>query len=175
MKTIIATKISFFIMLLLFFGCEKKKEGTAELTVKMIDAPDDYQEVNVEVLQVKINHENGGWIDLPTQAGVYNLLTLQNDVFATLVDPYALPSGRINQLRLILGDQNTLMVDSVVHPLNTPSAQMSGLKININQRLSANQQYELVLDFEVESSVVEHGNGTYSLKPVLKVDTIHPI
>jgi hypothetical protein len=155
-------------------GC-KKKEGESRVTVKMVDAPGDFQQVNVEVLQVQVHHNGQGWINLPTVAGVYDLLTLQNDVSATLVNTGTLPSGQLQQLRLILGDENTVMVDSLYYPLATPSAQQSGLKINLNTNFAPNTQYELVLDFDAEQSIVTQGNGSYSLKPVIKVLSVNPI
>ncbi len=155
-------------------GC-KKKEGTSQMTVKMVDAPGDFQQVNVEVLQVQVHHDGQGWINLPTNAGIYDLLTLQNDVSATLVNAGTLPSGHLEQFRLILGDENNVMVDSLFYPLATPSAQQSGLKINLNADFDPNTQYELVLDFDAEQSIVTHGTGTYSLKPVIKVLSINPI
>lgn len=155
-------------------GC-KKKEGDSQMTVKMVDAPGDFQQVNVEVLQVQVHHSGQGWINLPTVAGVYDLLTLQNDVSATLVNAGTLPSGDLQQLRLILGDENTVMVDSLYYPLATPSAQQSGLKINLNTNFAPNTQYELVLDFDAEQSIVTQGNGSYSLKPVIRVLSINPI
>lgn len=175
MKKHLFLQLFLFLLILTVVGCEKEKEGTSKLTVKMIDAPGDYQQINVEVLQVKIQNEQAGWIDLPTNAGIYDLLTLQNDVFATLVDPMAIPSGRINQMRLILGNNNSIMVDSVVHNLATPSAQMTGLKFNVNSILAPNQLYALTIDFVANESIVEQGNGTYSLKPVIKVASIDPI
>lgn len=155
-------------------GC-KKKEGTSNVTIKMVDAPGDFQQVNVEVLQVQVNHSGQGWINLPTNAGVYDLLTLQNDVSATLVNVGVLPSGHLNQFRLILGDENNVMVDSLYYPLATPSAQQSGLKINLNADFAPNSEYELVLDFDAEKSIVTQGNGSYSLKPVIKVLSINPL
>lgn len=155
-------------------GC-KKGEGESRLTVKMVDAPGDFQQVNVEVLQVQVNHAGQGWIDLPTNAGIYDLLTLQNDVSATLVNVGTLPAGRLNQFRMILGDDNTVMVDSVYYPLATPSAQQSGLKINLKSEFAPNTQYEVVLDFDAEQSIVQQGNGSYSLKPVIKILSINPI
>ena len=145
------------------------------MTVKMADAPGDFQQVNVEELQVQVNHSGQGWVDLPTNAGIYDLLTLQNDVSATLVDVGVLPSGHLNQFRMILGDDNTVMVDSVYYPLSTPSAQQSGLKINLDTDFAPNTQYELLLDFDAHNSIVTQGNGSYSLKPVIKVMAIHPI
>jgi hypothetical protein len=155
-------------------GC-KKKEGTSQMTVKMVDAPGDFQQVNVEVLQVQVHHSGQGWINLPTVAGIYDLLTLQNDVSATLVNAGTLPSGDLQQLRLVLGDENNVMVDSLYYPLATPSAQQSGLKINLNSNFAPNTQYELVLDFDAEQSIVTQGNGSYSLKPVIRVLSINPL
>lgn len=175
MKTIVRIAIGSAIVITGLMGCKKEEGGTSRLTVKMIDAPGDFQQVNVEVLQVKVHHEVGGWVDLPTNAGVYDLLTLQHDVSATLVNGGDLPAGKINQLRLVLGGNNTVMVDSIIHPLATPSAQMSGLKINLNHTFSPNHLYQLVVDFEAGNSIVEQGNGSYSLKPVIKVESIIPL
>ncbi|AEA43556.1 DUF4382 domain-containing protein [Fluviicola taffensis] len=174
MKTLFAAVIASACLFAFSTGC-KKKVGESRMTVKMVDAPGDFQQVNVEVLQVQVHHDDQGWMDLPTNAGVYDLLTLQNDVSATLVNIGVLPAGHINQLRLILGDENTVMVDSLYYPLATPSAQQSGLKINLNTDFAPNSEYELVLDFDAEKSIVTQGNGSYSLKPVIKVLSINPL
>lgn len=152
------------------YSCSKHEgRGNAKLTVRMVDAPGDFQQVNVDVLEVRVHNENDGWISLPTNAGIYDLLTLQNDVSATLVNQGALPDGKINQFRLVLGSNNTVMVDSVVYDLATPSAQQSGLKLNVKTNFDANELYEIVVDFDAEKSIVTKGNGEYSLKPVLKL------
>jgi len=155
-------------------GC-KKEQGESRMTVKMVDAPGDFQQVNVDVQQVQVHHDGMGWVNLPTVAGVYDLLTLQNDVSATLVDVGTLPSGHINQFRLVLGANNTVMVDSVYYPLATPSAQQSGLKINLNADFVPDQLYQLIIDFDAQESIVIQGNGSYSLKPVIKVLAIQPV
>jgi hypothetical protein len=61
----------------------------------------------------------------------------------------------------------------VTYPLNTPSAQQSGLKLQINQTLQPNVTYNFLIDFDVNHSiVVEAGNsGNYNLHPVLRVTT----
>lgn len=153
----------------------KKENGDSKITVKMIDAPGDYQEINVEVLKVRVHHDVQGWIDLPTVAGVYDLLTLQNDVSATLVDTGVFPAGTIKQMRLILGENNTIKIDDEYYLLSTPSAQQSGLKINLNAHFEPGQLYEVILDFVADESIVEQGNGAYSLKPVIKVESILPL
>ena len=55
--------------------------------------------------------------------------------------------------------------------METPSAQQSGLKFNIHATLEPGVTYEMFIDFDAARSVVEKGNGAYSLKPTLKVFT----
>lgn len=153
-------------------ACNKEPHGTSRMTVKMTDAPGDYQQVNVDVIEVKVHHSVDGWVSLPTTAGIYDLLTLQDSVTTVLVNQGQLPSGHIDQFRLVLGTNNTVMVDSLIYPLATPSAQQSGLKINVNFDFAPDQMYELLMDFDAEQSVIQHGNGSYSLKPVITLGGI---
>jgi hypothetical protein len=152
-------------------SCNKEENGTSHMTVKMTDAPGDFQQVNVEVLEVRVHH-NSGWVTLPTNQGVYDLLTLQNDITTVLVNQGEIPAGHIDQFRLILGANNTVMIDSLIFPLQTPSAQQSGLKINVNGDFAPNETYELLIDFDAGQSIVEQGNGGFLLKPVIKLESI---
>lgn len=156
-------------------GCKKEQEGTSQMKVKMVDAPGDFQEVNIEVLGVEVHSNTQGWVSLPTNQGVYDLLTLQDSVSAVLVNAGQFPSGQISQMRLILGSNNYVLVDDTIHPLSTPSAQQSGLKINLNYTFEPNEIYELLFDFDAQQSIVLQGNGGYTLKPVLKVLSIIPL
>jgi len=174
MKTSVVGIVLLISSMVITTGC-KKEQGESRMTVKMVDAPGDFQQVNVEVKQVQVHHDGMGWVNLPTVTGVYDLLTLQNDVSATLVDVGMLPAGHLSQFRLILGSNNTVMVDSVYYPLATPSAQQSGLKINFNADFAPNQLYEVLLDFDAAQSIVTQGNGSYSLKPVIKILAIQPV
>ena len=116
-----------------------------------------------------------GWMDLETLAGMYNLLELQNNVTAVLVYGDMIPAGHITQMRLMLGQTNYVVVDSVAHDLKTPSAQQSGLKIRLDATFEEGHTYEIVLDFDAEKSVVRTGNGKYLLKPVIKILSINDI
>ena len=166
----------FFLILLAsatLYSCGKDKSGNAYFTVKMTDAPGDYDSVNVEVVGTEIHYSNGGgWTSLPTATGIYNLLDLQNDVTAVLVDPNVIPAGDIQQMRLILGTQNTVVVDSVSYPLALSSQDKTGLKINVNTSVNAGDSVEILIDFDADHSIVEQGNSTYRLKPVVKLENV---
>ena len=100
-------------------GC-KKQIDTGYMTVMMTDAPGDYLHVNVDVQRVEVHYANGNsnadWVALNTHAGVYDLLALQHNATAVLAGNVQLPAGKITQMRLILGSNNTVMLkDSTTH------------------------------------------------------------
>src|SRR5688572_11474964 len=129
--------------LLGFTSCDNEQEsGSASLQVRLTDAPGDYAAVNVEVIGVEIHRETGdngsAWETLPlVKTGMINLLDLTNgkDVLLASAD---LPAGQISQIRLKLGNNNTLVLkDGRTVNLITPSGQTSGLKLQVNQELKA--------------------------------------
>lgn len=145
------------------------ENSNAKISVKLVDAPGDYDEVNIDVKDVVIKYF-GGESDVSLNAinvGVYDLLELTGGASVLLADDYEVPAGDVSQMRLILGENNTIVVDGETKPLSTPSAQQSGLKINLHKELQPGISYEYVLDFDVEESIVEKGNGGYGLKPVI--------
>lgn len=153
--------------------------GTANLTVRMTDAPGDYDAVNIDVEDVEIHVESDGtvegdedgdgWVSIGNvHAGVYDLLELTGGISQLLADT-EVPAGYVSQIRLVLGSNNTVVVDGQSKPLNTPSAQQSGLKLQLNQQFEAGESYSFLLDFDVDESITTTGNGAYILKPVIRV------
>ena len=146
--------------------CRKEDTATSPVTFKLKDLPATYQEVNIEVIEVQVHSNVGGWASLNVVDSIYDLLTLQNNANAVL-GTLQVPSGTVSQVRLVLGSQNTVKVNNVVYPLSLSSQDESGLKLNVHQTLVANNPYTLVLDFDAAQSVHDNGNGTYKLKPVM--------
>lgn len=153
-----------------FVACNKSKTaGTSRFTVSLTDDPGSYDAVNVDIQDIQVNTgSDTGWTSLPlTRKGVYNLLDFKNGL-DTLLTSSELPAGTLSQIRLVLGDNNSVVVNGINHPLSTPSAQQSGLKLNIHATLLEGIEYKLWLDFDAGRSVVETGNGNYNLKPVIR-------
>lgn len=173
--------IGFFLLVSLcvfFTGCNDSDDSLQQsrVTVRLTDAPGEYDEVNVEVLDVLIknnlNADDQGWISIGNiTPKVINLLDLTGGVTLLLADSQV-PSGYLGQIRLLLGDENTVVKSGISYPLNTPSAQQSGLKLKVNQTLEAGITYDFLLDFDIEHSVVQAGaSGNYNLHPVIRVTT----
>lgn len=156
----------------MFAACDKAEtRETAKLNVRLTDAPGNYDAVYVDVQGVEIHTEEGGWASMvPIVPGVYNLLDFRNGI-DTLLCTAELPAGQVSQMRLVLGDDNSVVVDGQTLPLTTPSAQQSGLKFNVHQALEPNGSYNLWIDFDVARSIVATGSGAYNLKPVIRTFT----
>ncbi|MDA0194666.1 MAG: DUF4382 domain-containing protein [Bacteroidetes bacterium] len=161
-------KIGCFLLVLIFVGCGNNDDGLARLQVELIDAPGDYEKVNIDILDVQVNAgtDESGFTSLAdVNSGVFNLLDLVNDLKAVLAD-VEIPAGRISQIRLILGDKNTLVIDGEPIDLTIPSGSQSGLKLNLQMELLDGITYKILLDFDAAKSVVKAGNsGKYNLKP----------
>jgi hypothetical protein len=162
--------IGFFILSVIGFACSND-ERNARLEIRLTDAPGDYEEVNIDIQGIEIHAEEGnqnsGWRSIDVEDGVYNLLDLSNGL-DTLLASVELPAGRVSQVRLILGESNTVKIDGVTKDLSTPSAQQSGLKLNIHVDLVEGVTYKLLLDFDAARSIVTRGNGEFNLKPVIR-------
>lgn len=159
----------FLFLSIVWVACDTDTQ-TARLEVRLTDAPGDYEEVNIDIQDVQVNGSDGnsGWVSLDVEKGVYDLLELTNGL-DTLLGSTELPAGKISQIRLILGPNNTLKENGVVKALSTPSAQQSGLKLKLNSTLQEGITYTITLDFDAGRSIVKAGNsGKYNLKPVIR-------
>jgi hypothetical protein len=170
--------VSFLAVFIFSITSCKKETEKSRLTVYLTDAPAAYDAVNIEVvgIQVKATSDGGenGWQTLPMTSSPanFNLLEFTNGM-DTLLSSVELPAGRISQLRLILGDNNSITVNGITDdlPLEVPSGSESGLKFNIHADLIAGVEYKLWIDFDVLRSLVVNGNGDYILKPLIRTFT----
>ncbi len=158
-----------FALTLGFAACKKDAADQATLRIRLTDGPGDFQQVNVDIreIRVKTSQDTGQWLLLQTNVGIYNLLDFQNGI-DTLIAVGPVPTVTLKEVRFILGPNNSVMVDSIVYPLTTPSAQESGLKVKIDKDLALDIN-TFVLDFDAAQSVKIQGNGVYKLHPVIRL------
>jgi len=164
-----------------FQSCSSNEENTAKVQLKLIDSPGDYLEVNVEIVDIQYNHSDSdeGWKSFTPASGYpievdLTKLIAGNDLLLT---DEIIPAGMLNQIRLVLSDNNSLVIEgempgaNMMAHLDTPSAMQSGLKLKMNTLLEPGFSYTFILDWDVQRSVIKAGNsGKYNLKPVIRVN-----
>ena len=167
------------------------------LRVSLTDNPAcGYDNAWVTVEKVRVHRDasagdgDAGWVDLPLpqptplpttlpapQPLRVDLLTLTNGTLVPL-GQVQLPAGTYAQLRLVLAENtasdpyaNAIKpTDGAMVPLTTPSAQQSGLKMNVEITVPAGQEADFAIDFDACKSFVKAGqSGKVLLKPVLSV------
>ncbi len=155
----------------LIFGACDTETPTAKIEVWLTDAPGDFEQVRIEVLDVQVHREPGeqssGWLSMNAQPGLYDLLTLTNGN-AALIGKMEFPAGKISQVRLKLSNRNSVKVGGEMYALRLPTAYQSGINVQINQIVQNGEHYKILLDFDVAQSVIEHGNGSYSMEPAIR-------
>jgi hypothetical protein len=146
-----------------------KDKGTFK--VVMFDAPGDYDEVWVHINRVEVNNSadaEGGWVVISEPNERYNLLELVNGANVVLGEA-DLDEGTYQQIRLILGSDNNIVIGEDSYPLMVPSGQQTGIKLNVDAEIIAGITYTLLLDFDAQRSVVQQGaTGSYALQPVIR-------
>jgi len=157
--------------------------GMGTLGVSLTDLPAcGFDEVNVTVRAVRVHRSSSasetdaGWTNITLNPPrKINLLNLTNGVLETLGET-PLAAGHYTQLRLVLDPNTGAGIANSVVPLGgiqtalvTPSAVQSGIKLIHAFDVAPGQRVDLVLDFDACRSIVVRGNGTFGLKPVIKV------
>jgi hypothetical protein len=167
--------IGFFASTIFIISCSDStspETGQGQIKLTMVDAPADYDQVNIVVTRVEVHKantdSNSGWFVINDNAATYDLLTLRNGASVVLGNS-SLDAGLYTQIRLIIGTGSNVVVDGVVYPLEIPSGDQTGVKLNHQFEIQSDLIYELLLDFNAERSILNTGNGQYKLKPVIRV------
>ncbi|MDE3142973.1 MAG: DUF4382 domain-containing protein, partial [Bacteroidota bacterium] len=107
------------------------------------------------------------WNTLNIKAGLYDVVALKNGI-DTLLSTSNVFAGNIRLIRIDLGPQSSIVVDSVTHPLYYPTNFYILIKLKGDEwEEYASNSYRLWLDFDVMKSIVV-SNGRYYLVPCVR-------
>ena len=146
--------------------------GAGHIKLNLIDSVGPYDEVNIEVIEVSVHRADedstSGWIVVSEDTLSVNLLEYTNGNVAILADS-TLASGLYTQVRLLLTENNTVVVEGETHDLEIPSGSTTGLKLNHGFTIEEGLTYSATLDFDAERSINQLGNGRYKMSPVIRL------
>lgn len=178
-------------MLVTFSSCEKEDlnpdpDGPAPgtMTVKMTDAPGDYEALDVEITNVEAYLEGSGWVSLNNQAQMVSVLDLTNGAETQIAFDGEAQAGVYSMIRVTFGNNNSLSFDagtdlgfdlggltggaSATIDIDWATTTSNQVVIEIDREVSANAGAEVLLDFHVMESVIQTGQQ-FVLDPAITV------
>lgn len=165
-------RINLLMGLLLLIGsialnsCKKSETSGTMYAVRMTDAPAPYSAVNIDLQGVQVIGSIGT-ASLSTHAGIYNLLALSNGL-DTLIASGNINVGTVQQVKLILGSNNSVTQNGVSTALNIATGADGGLTLNVNHTIQTGSSTSLLIDFDANQSVTAQAGGTFSFNPVIR-------
>jgi len=147
-------------------------ENTTTLSLAVADTPvDGAQSVVLTFTGVQIQGAAGAPIQYSFPAPFQvNLLDLQDDNFALLLDGVEVPTGKYQwiRLRVDMSQSNITLADGSVHPLIIPSGDQTGLKLVSGFSIASGEDAVFTVDFDLRKSITV-ASGTYDFKPAMRL------
>ncbi|SDR70061.1 protein of unknown function [Formosa sp. Hel1_31_208] len=181
MKLITTYKALFYSVLitLTLSSCSKEYEtetysNSALVTIKLTGLPSQFSHVNIEIsdiqFQVKADATDAdAWISLNTvNMGIHDFCQIIGDRVVTLVDFDEVSLSHIYNLKLILGENNSLINQGLNYDL-VMAPELQGATVNlVDKELNSNKIYEFVIEFDIPESIIIL-DGMAQLRPKTSV------
>ncbi|MGE0637337.1 MAG: DUF4382 domain-containing protein [Bacteroidia bacterium] len=171
MKTIkIASKLIVALLVIFVSACEKDAtqnpaEQSNSFTIKMTDAPADFEALQVEIDRVEAYLEGSGWVVLSNESQLVSVLELTNGTSIDIASQSGLEAGLYTAIALYIGDDNTLVVDQNGSQVSFDLEGGHSIEFDIHEQLSATSHAEVLLDFNVATSIIQSESGEFFLNP----------
>lgn len=155
---------------------EQDNSGTGQMVIQAFDAPipGDVEAVNVHIKEIslhksaEISAADSEWIVLAEPDSSINFLDLVNGLKETLVDT-ALATGHYTQMRLVVTDQSTVVINGETKPLKIPSGSQVGIKLNMDFTVGDQEFVTVYLDFDAAKSLkLNPGINRYVMEPTFR-------
>jgi hypothetical protein len=136
--------------------------GTLSVYVK--DDPSMWSHVNVtfSAVQVHSSDDNGSWMTLSIRNGTLDLIALSN--VSALLAAGDIPVGNYTQVRILVASVTGVMTNGTAVTFTVPSGE---LKTTRPFNVTAGAANRLTLEFDLDRSIVQNGNGDWRFTPVL--------
>lgn len=129
---------------------------------------------NVEVVGVVVHYADPriGYATIPVKGSIFDLYGPSVRAGIIIAEKPMMEAGRIDQIRLILGVNNTIIYGDQTGkhmlPLIIPGGE-NLVNLAIDARIENATNLTITLDFNATASINFEGNGTYLLNPVVRI------
>jgi hypothetical protein len=166
MKRVMSVIVAIACAGLLWLGSCKKGGTTSRVNVMLKDAPAHYEKVKLQISGIQLFiDETGNWVTVPFNDGIIDILQFRDT--SLFIGSVNVPLGTISQVRLILGQNNTVVIGGFEFPLMLLSGLDDGLTIKVHEKITPGI-FKLVVDFDAAQSIFDDGDGHhFHIKGVL--------
>ncbi|MFP4844374.1 DUF4382 domain-containing protein [Winogradskyella sp. PE311] len=112
--------------------------------------------MNIIDVQLKIKETSNAedWLSLNMiNQGTHDVSNLSEDSPLLLVDNLEIEASYIYEIRLVLGENNFIDINNILHSLETSSLGNATPSNIINTELSSKRRYDIVIDVDIDESV----------------------
>ncbi|MBC2844071.1 DUF4382 domain-containing protein [Winogradskyella flava] len=160
---------SLFLMLMLsvcLASCSKddmdNNENFTSITVKLKSVTGELNKVYIDIQDVQIkvnaNESPGAWISLNAiNRGTFNACDLRESNPLILVDDFEIQADYVYEIRLVLGDNNFMDINNVLHSLDVVSLGNAKPSNLIGTQLDSKRRYDVVIEFDIDESISFNG------------------
>lgn len=167
-----------FILMLSLVSCHETEDGQTKGTLRLFatDAPFNFEGISsakITIGEIKLRESGGKKVTVLSKDVTLDLLTLRNGLVETLSE-VELPSGKYDEILLIVTSAEVEMKNGRVFPLKIPSGSESGLKIFVKPAIpvTTGVNTDVLLDFDLSRSFVPVMNGkelkSFNFRPVVR-------
>jgi PKD repeat protein len=136
------------------------------LTVTDQNSSTAWAQTNAYIDQEDYDNESG-WLTIVNESQTFDLIALQN--VSALLGEQNLTAGKYTQIRLTVESANITINRSGQREEQTLKIPSSKIKLIHPFTITKNETTVLTLDFLVDKSIHETGNGQFMLKPTIKI------
>ena len=129
---------------------------STQLTVKLKSSNQSSSKVYIDIQDVQIRtdenpNSSNSWKSLTTiNQGAFNISDLNENTPLLLVDNFNVEEHYVYEIRLVLGYNNFVDINSVLHSLDIENTTPSNL---VEMQLNSKRRYDMVIDIDLEKSV----------------------
>ncbi|WP_431132734.1 DUF4382 domain-containing protein [Psychroserpens mesophilus] len=165
---------------ILLTSCTKEEESTplenSLVNVKLAGTQTQLNRLNLEILDVQLRvledeTDPKAWISLNTiNTGIHDLTDFTGNQVITLVDFEQVPAEFIYNIKLVLGDENSVVKNNVEYIVDIES-EYGNASVNIlEKQLVENKLYEFTIELNIDESVNFSSNNEVQFIP--KMNTL---
>lgn len=132
---------------------------STQLTVKLKSSNQSSSKVYLDIQDVQIRtdenpNSSNSWKSLTIiNQGVFNVSDLKENNTLLLVDGFDFEATYAYEIRLVLGDNNFMDINNVLHSLDIETLGNAKPSNLIETQLNSKRRYDMVIDIDLEKSV----------------------